>query len=85
MFPPTNGAFIIFWDESLSFILVSVHVVCFRSCATSLNVADSIPDGVIEILHCFHPSGHTVALGLTQPPTEMRTRCISWVVKTAGV
>jgi len=29
-------------------------------------------------------SGHTMALGLTQPLTEMSTRIISWVVKAAG-
>jgi len=25
-----------------------------------------------------NPSGHTMALGSTQPLTEMSTRCISW-------
>ena len=84
MFPATNGTFIIFWDESLSSILVSVHVLCFRPCATSLKVAGSIPDGVFEMLRCLHPSGHNMALGLTQPPTEMSTRCVSWAVKAAG-
>jgi hypothetical protein len=38
--------------------------------------------------HCsFHwrnPSGRTMALGLTQPLTEMSTSNISWVVKVAG-
>lgn len=43
-------------------------------CATNLKVVGSIPDWVIQILHCVHPSGHTMALGLTQPPTEMSTR-----------
>jgi len=31
-----------------------------------------------------HPSGQTVALGLTQPLTEMSTRSISLGVKAAG-
>jgi hypothetical protein len=38
-----------------------------RHCATSRKVAGSIPDG-------YSPSGHTVALGLTQPLKEMSTR-----------
>ena len=33
---------------------------------------------------CHNPSGRTMALGLTQPLTEMSTRNISWVVKVAG-
>jgi len=38
-----------------------------------------IPDGVIGIFRRHNPSGHTMALGLTQPLTEMGTRNISWV------
>jgi hypothetical protein len=38
------------------------------------------PDVVIGIFH----SSHTMALGLTQPLTEMSTRNISWGVKAAG-
>jgi hypothetical protein len=38
-------------------------------------------DGVIGI---FHFSGRTMALGLTQPVTEMSTRNISWGLKAAG-
>ena len=47
-------------------------------CATSRKVADSIPDGVIGIFHWHNPSGRTMALGSTQPLTEMSTRNISW-------
>jgi hypothetical protein len=36
----------------------------------------SIPDGLIEILHWLNPSGRTMALGSTQPLTEMNTRVI---------
>jgi len=32
----------------------------------------------------YNPSGRTMALGLTQPLTEMSTKNISWVVKSAG-
>ena len=49
----------------------------FRHCATSRKVADSIPD-----LH--NRSGRNVALGLTQPLTEMSARNIYWGVKAAG-
>jgi len=55
-----------------------MYATCF---ATSLKVAGSIPDGVIEIFHWHNPSGRTMALGLTQPLTEMITRNISWEVK----
>jgi hypothetical protein len=37
----------------------------------------SIPDGVIGIFHCHNPSDRTIALGSTQPLTEMSTRSIS--------
>jgi len=49
-----------------------------RHCATTREVAGSIPDGVIGIFHCHNPSGRTMALGLTLPLTEMSTRNISW-------
>ena len=52
-----------------------------RHCATSRKVAVSIPHGFIGIFHWHNPSGRTVALGLTQPLTEMSTRNISWVDK----
>ena len=54
-------------------------------CAKSLKVSVSIPDGVITIFHWRNPSGRTVALGWTQPLTEMSTRNISWRVKAVGV
>jgi hypothetical protein len=55
-----------------------------RHCVTSRNDVGSIPDGVIGIFHSYNPSGHTAALGLTQPLTEMGTRNISCGVKAAG-
>ena len=54
-----------------------------RHRATNRKVAGSIPDGVIGIFH-RHPSGCTMALGLTQPVTEMSTGSISWGVKVVG-
>ena len=50
----------------------------FRHGATSRKVAGSIPDGVVGIFQLHKPSGRTMALGLTQPLTEMSTRNISW-------
>jgi hypothetical protein len=44
----------------------------------------SFPDGVIGIFHLHNPFGRTIALGSTQPLTEMSTRNISWWVKAAG-
>ena len=47
-----------------------------RHSATGQKVAGSIPYGVV-IFHSRNPSVRTVALGLTQPLTEMSTRNIS--------
>jgi len=49
-----------------------------RCCAKNQKVACSIPDGVTAIFHWHNPSGRTMALGSTQPLTEMITRSISW-------
>jgi hypothetical protein len=50
--------------------------------------AGSIPDGVTGIFHRHNRFGRTMALGSTQPLTEMSTRNISWGggggVKAAG-
>jgi hypothetical protein len=48
-----------------------------RHCATSRNVAGSIPYGVTGIFY-WHPSGRTMALRSTQPLTEMSSRTMSW-------
>jgi hypothetical protein len=55
-----------------------------RHCATTRKFACSFPDGVIGIFHLHNPSGHTMALGLTQPLAEKSTRINSWKVKAAG-
>jgi hypothetical protein len=71
--------------KTLLFIFVYVYVssLCLvaqwlRYCATNRKVAGSIPDGVIGIFHCHNLSDRTMALGSTQPLTEMSTRSISW-------
>ena len=55
-----------------------------RHCATSRKVAGSIPDGVIGIFYWHNPSSRTIALGSTQPLTQMSTRNISWGVKVVS-
>jgi hypothetical protein len=52
--------------------------IWLQHCATSQKVAGSIPDDVTGIFHWHNTSGCTMALGLTQPLTEMSTRNISW-------
>ena len=52
-----------------------------RHCTTSRKVEGSVPNGVIGIFHWYSPSSLTVALGSTQPLTEMSTRNIYWGVK----
>ena len=49
-----------------------------RCCATNRKVAGSIPDGVTGVFHWHNPSERTMALGSTQPLTEMSTGSISW-------
>jgi len=41
---------------------------------TSQKVVGLIPDGVIRISHLLNPSDRTLALGSTQPPTDMSTK-----------
>jgi hypothetical protein len=48
-------------------------------------VAGSILDGVTGIFYRHNPSDRTVALGPSQPLTEMSTRNIPWGKKAAGV
>jgi len=50
----------------------------------SRKVAGLISAGVIEISPWINSSGHTMALGSTQPLTEMSTRFNSWRVESAG-
>ena len=41
-------------------------------------------DAVFEIFKLLHILGPTVALGSTQPVTELSTRDFPWEVKAAG-
>jgi len=57
-----------------------ITVVYVKNC-TPLQAGRSrvrFPDGVIGIFLWHIPSGHTMALRLTQTLTEMSTRNISW-------
>ena len=56
-----------------------------RHCATKQKVAGSILSGVTGMFHSHNPSGRAMALGLSQPLTEICTRNISWRAKAAGV
>jgi hypothetical protein len=49
-----------------------------RYCASNQKVAGSIPDGVMVFFIDINPCDRTMALGSTQPLTEMSTRNISW-------
>jgi hypothetical protein len=53
-------------------------------CAANQKVVGLIPDGVIGIFHWHNPFSCTMALGSTQPLTEMSTRNISWGVNAAS-
>ena len=55
--------------------------IWLRHFATSRKVACSIPDGVIGIFYWLNPSGPNMAVGSTQPLTEMSARNISWQLK----
>jgi hypothetical protein len=67
-----------------SVLVIWGHAVAQLVEATNRKVAGSIPDGVIGILHWHNPLGRTMALGSTQPLTEMSTGAISWGVLAAG-
>jgi hypothetical protein len=45
-----------------------------RHHATSRKVTGSIPHYIVGFFNCPNPSSRTMALGSTQPPTEMSTR-----------
>jgi hypothetical protein len=58
--------------------------IWLKHCARSLKVEGLIPDGITGIFHRRNPSGRIVALGSTQPLTEMSTSRVSWEVKATG-
>ena len=54
------------------------EVQLVEALSTSLKVTGLIPDGFTGLFHRHNPSGHTMALGSTQPLIEMSTTDISW-------
>jgi len=79
---------LLFW--LLKHVNISLNLVILSSCenyclfvnmccATNRKVAGSNPAGVSEFfIDIKNPSDRTMALGSTQPLTEMSTRSISW-------
>jgi hypothetical protein len=57
----------------MHFKLFIMSTIILMQVKESLKVADSRPDEV-DFINRPNPSGRTVALGLTQPLTEMSTR-----------
>jgi hypothetical protein len=49
-----------------------------RYCAANQKVARSILDGAMGFFIDINPSDRTMALGSTQPLTEMSSKSISW-------
>ena len=77
--------FVRFTSESyllFSMVVISLGGTWWRSwlrhCAISRKVAGSIPHGVTGFFHWHNPSRRTMALGSTQPLTELSTRNNSW-------
>ena len=66
------------WYFLMGFTVTNLHFTLSQKFGTNRKVAGSIPDGVIWIFHWHNPSYRTIALGSTQPLTEMSTRSISW-------
>ena len=61
-----------------------IIVVCLKA-LHRLPSNGSIPDGVIGIFHKHNFSCRAMALGSTQPLTDLSTRYTSWWAKAAGV
>jgi hypothetical protein len=55
-----------------------------RNCTTSQKVTDLFPSGVFGIFHWHNTSGCPMALGSTEPLTEISTRKIFWRVKATS-
>jgi hypothetical protein len=80
---PTHYSKSHFLKINLNIILPSTPgrnavVQWLRFCATNRKVPGSIPDCIIGFFRWHNPSDRTVALGSTQPLTEMSTRSIFW-------
>jgi hypothetical protein len=57
-------------------LICLAHQSWLRHCATSRKVAGSSPDEMIGFFNLPNPSSRNMALGSTQPLTEMSTRNI---------
>jgi len=55
-----------------------------RHCTISRKVACSIPDGIIGTFRRRNPSDRIMAVGSTQPVTEMSTKAVSLGLKATG-
>jgi hypothetical protein len=75
---PINEGFVLDKFAVVQFFQEHEVAQWLRHCARSRKVAGSIPDAVNGVFHWHNPSGRTMALGSTQPLTEMSTRNISW-------
>ena len=74
-------------DPIIIIIIIIIIIAMFKRVhygATSLKVEGSILDGVIGIFQGLISSSLTVALGSTQPLTQMSNRNIFLGVKAAG-
>jgi hypothetical protein len=67
---------ILLWD--LRLWLLWEWILWVSSNATSRKVAGSIPDEVIGFFNWPNPSSRIMALGSTQPLTEMSTKNLPW-------
>jgi hypothetical protein len=67
-------------------LLLMHNIFLGYAVAQLVELAGSIPDGVIGIFLWSNPSGRTMALGSTQPPNrnEYKVSPISLGVKAAG-
>ena len=70
IFSPTRVALFV---RDFNTYTVRVGHAVVRHCVTRRKVSDSIPDGVIWILHWINSSGRTMALESTQPLKKMIT------------
>jgi membrane-bound lytic murein transglycosylase B len=65
-------------EAAISFNVGTAAAQWLRYWATNQKVTGSIPDCVTEFFVDINTSDRTMALGSTQPLTEMSTRSISW-------
>jgi membrane-bound lytic murein transglycosylase B len=64
--------------RTFCYILGTAVAQWLRYCATNQKVAGSTADGVMEFFTDVNPSDRIMALGSTQPLTEMSTGSIFW-------